>query len=144
MDQITEHRHRFGISQCAGHTLNLIALSATLLKTISHSLQSLWPRSRYKAIALADQRHGQALVLKTIASVARFVVNPLFVHVVICARQHTHYLQLAGVHTDVAANSVQHIHRLDFLQFPWAGLERIRTRRQRTDGAKVDHVSRHF
>ena len=62
---------------------------------------------------------------KTVNRVARFIMRPFFVHILIDPRQCAQHLTPTCIKPDVCANRVHHIDARSFLKLPWPRFERI-------------------
>ena len=76
--------------------------------------------------------------------VARLVVRPFFVDILIDPRKRAQHLASATVEPDVGADSVHHVDRRRLLQFPGPCFESVRLGRQRTHRAEIDDIARKF
>ncbi len=89
----------------------------------------------------AQIRLVEPLRAQAVDDVAGLVGDPLFIHVVIGARQDTHHLAAAGVDADGRADRVHDVDRLRLVELPGPRRKGIGLGGQRADRAEIDHVA---
>jgi hypothetical protein len=135
---------RLNLSKSASNDLEFVTLRVLNLISTTNLSESLLPISRLEAALTADQGHCQSLSLEAVTGKSGLVINPLLIHVVIKSRQNSHDLETAGVDTDVGTKTIENVDRLGVLQLPRTSSESVGLRRESTNGAEVDNVTRHL
>ena len=136
LDQVLQAEGGLDRNQIADQAGNLLALHGA-----GGGFQRLGPACRAQAAVFADIGLVEALAAQAVPDEAGLVVDPLFVHGVVVARQDAHDLAALGVDADVRPQRIHHVDGFGLGQFPRAGGEGIGLRDQRAHRAQVDDIA---